>query len=107
MKQLVQHKRANEEVAPSAAIERRHRPQLVGPLQVHEESVGMATRLVVLGRVATGVDKRALASAMAAELWQRRVDDAVWSEVAVTLCDADGSQPVTTTSPRPRPASPR
>lgn len=107
MKQLVQHKQANAEAPPFAAIERRHQQQLVGALQVHEESVGMTSRLVVRGRVAAGVDKRALATAMAAELWQRRADDAGLFEVEVTLRDADGSQPVTTTSPRPRPASPR
>lgn len=107
MKQLVQQKQAKAVAAPAVAIERRHQQQLVGSLQTHEESVGMTSRLVVNGRVAAGVDKRAVASALANELWQRRSEDEVLVEVEVTLRDADGGKPVTIALPRPRPSSPR
>lgn len=107
MKQLVQQKQAKAVASPTVAIERRHQQELVGSLQAHEESVGMTSRLVINGRVAAGVDKRALGSALANELWQRRSEDELLVEVEVTLRDADGGQPVTLALPRPRPSSPR
>lgn len=98
MKELAQHRgrRAPRQPVAPAFAER-----LTGPLRVTEEWHGERVRVVVLGRVRPGQDKRALAAAIGSDLWRSVGGDPAVDEVHVTLRDADGGGPEAVFVPRP------
>ncbi len=104
MKQLVQHRRTQQDAPTVAAVAQQFAPRLASPLALREEHDGDRVRLVAHARAAAGEDRARLAGAIAAALSRRAHDDERVGEIEVTLRDANGDAPVSALVRRPAPA---
>jgi hypothetical protein len=77
-------------------------PQLVTPLQLHEESVNGRVRLVASACVTAGLKKERFAETVASTIWQQLPSsDTKTKEVEVAVTDERGATAVTFVFDRP------